>query len=155
LNWLLHWVCAIRYTIDIVFGYAVRYALTPPFAMPLVIPLAIPLAMPLAKLFAMPYAIIWLCHQLCHQLCHRLYLLVRPLTLPWTKSRPLLKYLLFHHLWLRYSSLPCAINMALPLVIFIVNAVTQQLPVWQGPIDGRNRSLWEFLCWINCKEHSV
>ncbi len=38
LNGLLHWVCAIRYTIVIVFGYMVSYALTAPFAMPLAIP---------------------------------------------------------------------------------------------------------------------
>jgi hypothetical protein len=34
LNVLLHWVCAIRYTIVIVFGYMVSYALTAPSAMP-------------------------------------------------------------------------------------------------------------------------
>ena len=34
LNGLLHWVCAIRYTIVIVFGYMFSYALTAPFAMP-------------------------------------------------------------------------------------------------------------------------
>ena len=33
LNRLLHWVCAIRCTIVIVFGYMVSYALTAPFAM--------------------------------------------------------------------------------------------------------------------------
>ena len=67
-----------------------------PFDMPLVSHLALPLAMP----SAMP--------------------LVMPLTLPWSKSWPLLLYLLFHHLWLWYLSLPSAINLALPLVIFIV-----------------------------------
>ena len=48
LNGLLHWVCAIRYTIVIVFGYMVSYALTAPFAMPLSMPLAMQLAIPLA-----------------------------------------------------------------------------------------------------------
>jgi hypothetical protein len=46
LNRLLHWVCAIRCTIVIVFGYMVSYALTAPFAMPLSMKLAMPLAMP-------------------------------------------------------------------------------------------------------------
>ena len=54
LNGLLHWVCVIRYTIVIAFGYMVSYALTAPFAMPLSIPLAIKLAIPLAIPSAMP-----------------------------------------------------------------------------------------------------
>jgi hypothetical protein len=60
LNVLLHWVCAIGYTIVIVFGYMDSYALTAsfsmPFSMPLAIPLAIPLSMPLAIPWAMPSA---------------------------------------------------------------------------------------------------
>jgi hypothetical protein len=42
LNGLLNWVCAIRCTIVIVFGYMVSYALTAPFAMPLAMKLAMP-----------------------------------------------------------------------------------------------------------------
>jgi hypothetical protein len=53
LNGLLHWVCAIRNAIVIVFGYTVSYALTAPFAMPLAIPMAMLLSLPLAMPSAM------------------------------------------------------------------------------------------------------
>jgi hypothetical protein len=54
LNVLLHWVCAIIYTIVIVFGYMDSYALTAPLAIPLSMPLAMQLAIPLAMPSAMP-----------------------------------------------------------------------------------------------------